>query len=107
MRTVTKSLSAAGASPAIPVDWRISPFQLALAVNLTNTPTLTYNVEYTTDDLQNGAPVNWYAVSGLSALTASKDGALSDRPATAVRLNVTAYTAGTATLSVLQSGIAG
>ncbi len=108
MRPVRQSLSAAGVTVPVIVDIYPDPFNLSLSVSLSNTPNLTYNVEYTTDDVFsstfNPATANWTAVTGFSALTAGNSGNIAF-PVRAVRLNVTAYTSGTATLSVIQAGI--
>ena len=45
----------------------------------------------------------WYANSGMTAQTGDKDGSYT-APVTAVRLNVTAWTSGTATMTVIQAG---
>jgi hypothetical protein len=91
------SLSANGNSASIPVDPTQNPFQVTVAVVLTSTPSLTYEVDYTTDN------TNWVALPSFSGQTAS-DARLIYGPVLAVRLNVTNYVSGTATLNVIQAG---
>ncbi|MGH9439961.1 MAG: hypothetical protein ACRD22_19295 [Terriglobia bacterium] len=91
-----------GISKIIPTDHYQAPFNLSLAVDIS--ATATYNVEYTLDDISSGqAPATWYSVPNFGALSAAKQGQLT-QPCTAVRLNVTAST-GTATLRGMQSGL--
>jgi len=71
---------------------------------------LTYTVEHTFDDVfdKNFDPATaaWFPNSGLSAKTASLDGNYAF-PITAVRLNVSSYTGGSATMTVIQAGTPG
>ncbi len=104
MRPVTVSLSSAASSATIPVDWRITPFELSLAVVLTDTPNLTYKAQVTYDDVQDSSvtPV-WLDHADIVSKTANFAGSVIS-PVKAVRLTVTAYTAGTATMTILQAG---
>lgn len=99
------SLSAAGSTAWIPVDYKQNPFNISLAVVLSNTPSLTCKVEYTLDDVFNTSitptPFN---VIGFSSITTNTRGALSTS-VRAIRLTVTSWTSGTATLTALQGAI--
>jgi hypothetical protein len=104
MRPVNVSVSSQAASAAIPVNWRQESLEISIAVVLTDTPTLTYSVQVTLDDVQDSSITpTWFDHDVLAAQTANKIGNI-DKPVRAIRLNVTAWTAGTATLTVVQSG---
>lgn len=98
-------------SPVI-LDTYAGSFSCSVGVIVTGT--LTYSVEYTLQPLnektQSGAAdtwtagtVTWFPLTGLSTQTAS--GAITIQgPCTAVRLNVTAFSSGSATFMALQTG---
>ena len=110
MRPIRVTLSAAGASSPIPLDHYIGPFNVGLGVSVAAGSTLTYTVQHTFDDVNSPSfdadTATWYPNSSLSAKTASLDGNYAF-PVTAIRLNVTAYTAGSATMTVVQAGRTG
>lgn len=68
---------------------------------LTITGSLTASVEVTGDDI-NKPITHWNDLDDMVGLTVSKNGNLAF-PVTAVRLNVTAFSSGSATLSLVQS----
>lgn len=107
MRPIRKTVSAAAVSAPIPLDHYISPFNVGLGVSFSAGAAMTYSVEHTFDDIWKAdfdpATATWYLNSGLTAKTASLDGNYLF-PVTAVRLNVTAHTSGSATLTVIQAG---
>ena len=104
MRPVIVTVSSQATSATIPVDWRENNFKLSHAVVLSGGATLTYSAEHTFDDIQDvSITPTWIATDGLTALSATEDGNIAF-PVKAVRLNVTAYTSGDATLTVLQAG---
>jgi hypothetical protein len=76
-----------------------------IGVNLSSGAVLTYNVEVTGDDVANvgyvAANGNWFGFTNLTGLSASAVGTLG-AAVRAVRLNVTAYTSGTATIQMCQ-----
>jgi len=102
------TVGAQAVSAPIPMDQYISPFNVGFSVNLSTGATLTYTVEHTFDDVFsptfNPATAQWFPNSVVAAKTASLDGNYAF-PVSAIRLNVTAYTDGSATLNVLQAGI--
>jgi hypothetical protein len=111
MRPITKTVSAAELSDPIRVDWRGggSNFNLTAAVALSAGAVLTYDVEYSVDDPQTftdkadyNANGTWFVVTGLAALSANARDQV-DFPIQGIRLNVTAHTSGSATITVLQS----
>jgi len=108
MRPVVKTVSSVTTSDPIRVDWRggQSPFQLSIGVDL-NPGVLTYTVEHTFDDprgFTSGTDYNtnatWRDTTGLTALTATDEGNIAF-PVQAVRLNVTAFTSGSAEITVI------
>lgn len=101
---ITVGSGSAGATQTIPVDWRENDFNASLAVVLSSAATMTYTVEHTIDDVQNtSVSPAWFDTANLTGLSAT---ALSNVtfPIRAVRLNITAFTDGTATLTILQAG---
>jgi hypothetical protein len=100
MRLQSVTVSSQAASAAIPLDREANPFSVGLKVVVTGTNTSA--VEVTLDDVFNPAVTpTWTALTGLTALTATANGNIAFN-CTAVRLNVTAFTNGSATLQVMQ-----
>lgn len=96
------SLSAAGSTAWIPVDYKQNPFNIDVAVVLSNTPNLTYKVEYTLDDVFNPAITpTAFSHATLVGLTANGQAPITS-PVRAIRLTITAWTSGTATMTALQ-----
>jgi len=95
----TATIASVTTSAVLPMDYKQNPFNVGFAVVVSGT--LTYSVEHTFDDILNGATATWFPHSSIAAQTTSKDGNYAF-PVTAIRLNVTAYTSGGATMTVLQ-----
>lgn len=110
MRPIRVTVSSQTASAVIPMDIYIDPFNVSVGVALSAGATLTYTVQHTFDDVFsptfNAATAVWYPNASLAAKSASADGNYAF-PVTAIRLNVTAYTSGSATMTLVQAGIAG
>lgn len=108
MRPIRVPVNSATTSQVVPLDQYISPENVSIAVVLSAGASLTYKVQYTFDDVFAAgfapATANWNDHATLVAKTASADGNFAF-PVTGVRLNVTPYTSGTATLVVLQAGL--
>lgn len=108
MRPIRVSVGSATTSQVIPLDQYISPFNVSIGVALSAGANLTYKVQHTFDDVFsptfNPATATWYDHATLAAKIASSDGNYAF-PVSAIRLNVTPYTSGTATMNVLQAGI--
>lgn len=101
-RPTSVSVSSQAASAWIPVNYKQSPFNIGMGVVLTDTPTLTYSVQHTFDDVQDeNATLTPFNNEGMDAKAANEDGNYAF-PVRAIRLNVTAWTAGTATLTIIQ-----
>lgn len=94
-------------SVPIPLNTYADPFNVGLGVKLSAGASLTYTVEHTFDDVQSPsfspATAVWYSNSTIVSKTTNQDGNYAF-PVTAIRLNVTAWTSGTATLTVIQAG---
>lgn len=101
MRPQVITQSSAGTTAWIPLDYKQSPFNVGFGVTIGG-GTLTYSVEHTFDDVYDSTvtPVA-FAHSTVAAQTTNKDGNYAF-PVRAVRLNVTAWTSGTATFTILQ-----
>ena len=92
----------------IPMDNYQAPFNVGMGVAVSSGASLTYTVQHTFDDVQSPdfdpATATWFPHATLAAKTASADGNYA-YPITGIRLNVTAYTSGSVTLTVIQSGV--
>lgn len=110
MRPIRVTVSSATTSAVIPMDTYRDPFNVGIGVSLSAGATLTYTVQHTFDDVFadsfNPATATWYAHSTLAAKTTSSDGNYAF-PITAMRLNVTAFTNGSATMTIIQAGLRG
>lgn len=110
MRPIRQTVSAEGVSTPIPLDIYIAPFQVSTAVLLSAGASLTYKLQYTFDDVFaadfNPSTATWFDSADLTAETASASAVL-NFPVTAVRLNVTPFTSGDATIVVIQAGLTG
>lgn len=110
MRPVRVTVSSAAASAPIPMDVNQGPFNVGVAVALSAGASLTYSVQHTFDDVWapgfDPSAAVWFTNSGLSAKTTSTDGNYAF-PVTAIRLNVTVYASGSATMTVVQAGMPG
>ena len=101
MRPKKYTLTAPGVTAWIPVDYKQDPCNIGIAVNITTGPA-TYSVEHTFDDVFNATVVpTAFQNAGLTAQTTSKDGNYVI-PIRAVRLNVSALTAGSVAMTILQ-----
>ena len=96
------SLSSAGSTAWIPVDYKQNPYNISLALVFSNTPTLTCKVEYTLDNIFNSTVTpTVFTHTGLTGITTNTTGSITS-PVRAIRLTVTSWTSGTVTLTALQ-----
>lgn len=106
-RPVRVTLGAVAVSAPIPLNNYSTPFSVGVGCDISPGGSLTYTVEHTFDDVFAAgftpAGATWFPNAGLTAQTTDKDGNYS-APVTAVRLNVTAWTSGTITMTVIQAG---
>lgn len=105
MRPQSVTVSSQAASAWIPVDYKQTPFNATVSVVVSGT--LTYTVEYTTDNVLAGATPTAFNAEDttLVGATTSQAGAVTS-PVMALRLNVTAFTSGSATMTIIQGGAA-
>ena len=100
MRPVVITKSSAGTSAWVPVDYKQNPFNVGLGLVISGTNTT--DVEHTFDDIFDSAVTpTAFKHSSLVGKTANADGNYA-APIRAVRLNVTSWTSGAATLTILQ-----
>ena len=108
MRPVRVTVGSVAKSATIPVNVALGVVNIGIGCTLSTGGSATYSVEHTYDDVFdpafNATTAKWFTHSTLSAKTASADGAYVN-PITACRLNVTAWTSGTVTMTVIQAGI--
>lgn len=96
-------------SPVCPIDYYISPANIALSVVVTGT--ITYSVQYTFDDVfaagynPNAAGANWTDHPTLGTQTTTKDSNIS-YPVRGIRIISPASpsSSGIATLTIIQGG---
>lgn len=110
MRPIRVSVAAQAASAVVPLDSYNASFNVGIGVVLSAGSTLTFTVQYTYDDANatgfDPATATWFSLTALAGKTANTDAPLTT-PVTAVRLSVTAYTSGRATMTVIQAGMPG
>lgn len=96
------SLSSAGSTAWIPVDYIQNPYYISLALVFSNTPNLTCKVEYTLDNVFDTLVTpTAFAHTSLTNITTNTTGSIT-YPIRAFRLTVTAWTSGTVTVTALQ-----
>ena len=101
MRPQVITKSSAGTTAWIPLDYKQNPFNVGFGVTI-GAGVLTYDVEHTFDDVFDSTVTpTAFKNSTVVAQTTNKDGNYAF-PVRAVRLNITAYTSGSATLTLLQ-----
>ena len=66
--------------------------------------TLTYTVDHTSDNTPSTIPQVWFATVSMDGLTVDAEGNIV-APVAAVRIRFSAYTSGTAEITILQSAI--
>jgi hypothetical protein len=110
MRPIRVTVGSQTTSATIPLDTYQDPFNVGLAVVLSSGASLTYTVQHTFDDVfaKDYVPENatWFSHASLVSKTASSDGNYA-YPVTATRLNITLWVSGTATMTVVQTGMPG
>jgi hypothetical protein len=103
MRAQSISVGSATTSAWIPLDTNKCPFNIGFGVTI-GSATLTYKVQHTFDNVQDSTvtPVA-FDHPDVTGETTNQDGNYAF-PVRAIRLNVTAYTSGTAVLTLIQAG---
>jgi hypothetical protein len=102
MRQQIAAQAGTGSSNVIATDTYISPFNVGFGVVVTGT--VNYTVQHTFDNPQTVASPTWFSHPTVAAQTTSQDGNYAF-PVAAIKVLVNSG-AGTATLTVIQAGIA-
>jgi len=103
-RPMTTTLSEVGVSTALPIDLNVTPVNVSLAVTLSPGAVLTYTIEHTYDEIVSSDPTPdaiWFPF--ITNVDKNSDGFYA-YPVIAVRIKITSYTSGVATLRVVQAG---
>lgn len=104
---VTPTIASATVSAPVVLDYRNTPEDVGIQVVLSNTPVMTYKVQYTLDDpfasTFDPSTATWFDHPTMSGQNSTQYGSLTT-PARAVRLNVTPWTSGNAVMTVVQAG---
>lgn len=91
-------------SAILPVNWRSENFNLGLGCIISAGANLVYKVQHTFDDIFDSAVTpDWFDHPTMQGLVANRDGSY-DMPVRAIRLNVTSYTSGSVTLTIISQG---
>lgn len=105
-RPIRVTLGAVAVSNPIPLNNYSTPFNVGIGVDISAGGSLTYAVEHTFDDVFastfNPSTATWFPTAGLGGTT-DLNGNIAF-PVTACRLNVSARTSGTVTMTVIQAG---
>lgn len=99
MRPQVISQTGIGSTAWIPLDYKQNPFNVGFGCVVNGT--LTYQIEHTFDDPYTTASPTAFVHTTVAGLTTNKDSNYAF-PVRAIRLNVTSYTSGSVTATVLQ-----
>jgi len=102
MRQQIATKTGTGSSNVIATDTYISPFNVGFGVVVTGT--VNYTVQHTFDNPQTVASPTWFSHPTVAAATTSQDGNYAF-PVAAIKVLVNSG-AGTATMTLIQAGIA-
>lgn len=109
MRPISVTVGSQDISSPIVINFEQANFKLGLYVSLTSGATLTYSIQHTADspvdfsgEADYEANATWFNTTGLTGIIDVSGEGNIVVPVRAVRLNVTAFTDGSATLTVLQ-----
>ena len=107
-RPVRVATSGVSVTAPIPLNNYAVPFNVGFGVKLSAGASLTYTVEHTFDDVYaptfSPSTAVWYSNATVVTQTANRDGNYAF-PVTAIRLNITVWASGTATLTSIQAGV--
>ena len=102
MRQQIATKTGTGSSNVLAMDTYISPFNVGFGVVVTGT--VNYTVQHTFDNPQTVASPTWFSHPTVAAATTSQDGNYAF-PVAAIKILVNSG-AGTATMTLIQAGIA-
>lgn len=103
-RIMSTTLSEVGASKPLNVNLGALPINVSVAVLVSDDANLTYNVEHMYQDILVNKPKQEFWFPFLTGETTTQDGYYG-YPITAVRLVITDYVSGSATLVAIQAGV--
>jgi len=103
-RIMSTTLASVGSSKPLTVNLSAIPINVSVAVLVSPGAVLTYNVEHMYQDILTQVPDQEFWFPFLTGETTTQDGYYG-YPITAVRLNITSYTSGSATIQVIQAGV--
>ena len=106
--TVTVGVNGVSISKVIPLDVYQDSFRVGFNVEVpaSPSPSLTYSVQHTSDDVQVKTNLNdlaWNNHDSINAKTGTEDGSYTI-PVIAMRVSITAYATGTMNVTVIQEG---
>ena len=105
MRPTSVTISSEAASAAIPVNWRATIFRISVGVVLSSGADLTYTVQHTFDNVFDPSVTpTWFNHTTAVNKTTSFGEASYTAPIIALRLNVTTYVSGSATMTIISQG---
>lgn len=103
MRPTSVTVGSQTTSAWIPVDYRAQNFGIGIGCVINGGGTLTYKVQHTFDDIYDSTVTpTAFDHATITGKTANSDGNYAF-PVRAVRLNVTAYTSGSVTMTLIQA----
>lgn len=103
MRPTSVIVTAATTSNPVPINWRGSGGNVAVSIGCVLAGGSTYKVQHTFDDIFDpGVTPVWFDHASITGKTANSDGNYAF-PIRAVRLNVTPFTSGSVTMTVVQA----
>lgn len=104
MRPTSVTVSSVATSAIVPMNWKAVAFKVSIAVVVAAGSNLTYKVQHTFDDVFDSTVTpTWFDHATLTGKTVDADGSYT-APVTGIRLNVTAHTTGSATLTIISQG---
>jgi hypothetical protein len=103
-RIMSTTLASVGSSKPLTINLNVIPINVGVAVLVSAGSVLTYNVEHMYQDILTRVPDEEFWFQFLTGETTTQDGYYG-YPITAVRLTLTSYTSGSATLQVIQAGV--
>lgn len=99
MKHVTAPLGAVATGEIVPADWKRQQFSASIAVVTTGTNT--FKVQHTYDDIMNTTITpTWFDKAAAASINAEFAYSM---PVRAWRLNMTAWTSGSAVMTVVQT----
>ena len=104
MRPTSVTVGSATTSAVLPINWRAVSFRISIGCIISAGANLVYKVQHTFDNIYDpDVTPTWLDHSTLTGKVDNGDGSYIS-PITAVRLNVTSYTSGSVTMTIVSGG---